>query len=81
MTRVRITIEADAEFIAALNANVGLSQDRERGKTRQIEPKAQLALICLGEFRGALEEQIDQIIQPQWAGHIRAVHECREVEE
>ena len=36
MKRVTITIEADAEFISALNTNVGLSQDRKRGKTRQM---------------------------------------------
>ena len=70
--RVRISIEVSESFIRLLNAKVQLGGYHD--DDRELDPAAVLALVVLGEARGALPEQIHAKIPPQWRPDIEAVH-------
>lgn len=78
MKTVTIGIKVDMEFVKALNANVTLSALRAKD---ELQPIDQLALIALGEMRGALVEQIHECTLPMWRDNITIVPEIRKVEE
>lgn len=74
---VTIAIKMDSTFVRLLNANVELSQLRERD---DMDPMQQLALIALLEARGALEGEVHAAILPAWRPHIEVVWELRKAE-
>jgi hypothetical protein len=80
MKRVRLTLEVDSEFVKLLQANVQLSGLLKEDRGR-LTPSQVLAVIVLGEARGALEEQIHAQTPPEWRPHIEAIHSERKVTE
>ena len=80
MKRVRLTIEVDSHFVKMLHANVQLSGLLNE-EPKRMDPKSVLAVIVLGEARGALEEQIHAQTPIEWRPHIEAIHSERKVTE
>jgi hypothetical protein len=78
MKRVRLTLEGDSTFVKLLQANVQLSG--LIGKD-ELTPSQQLAVMVLGEARGALEEQVHAQTLPVWRPHIEIIHSERKVTE
>lgn len=52
---------------------------RQRKDQPRLTPAQVLAVIVLGEARGALEEQIHAATPLEWRPHIEAVHKARRV--
>lgn len=78
MAKVIVAIEIDSTFVGLLRANLTLSNDFRKP---QLEPKGQLAILVLGEAMGGNVDEIDAMIQDEWLGHIRVLHDRREVTE
>jgi hypothetical protein len=78
MKKVTVTLKLDSEFIKFLNFSVQLGGLRQKREMTAID---QLALVVLGEARGALVEQIEEVICPTWRPHIEVLHDKRVVEE
>ena len=76
--RVTVAIKMDSTFIRLLNANVELSQLRDKD---EMTPAQQLALLVLLEARGATENEVHAAILQAWRPNIEAVSEMRSVEE
>jgi hypothetical protein len=76
--RVRITIEADSQFVRLLVANVELSALREK---EQLQPIDALALVTCAEMRGGLEHEVDALIPPEWRDQLAVIHDERRVVE
>ena len=78
--RVKLTLEVDSQFVKLLQANVQLSgllgEDQPRMAPMQV-----LAVVVLGEARGATEEQIHAMTPIEWRPHIEAIHSERKVTE
>lgn len=81
--RVRITLELDSQFIRLLNANVNLSgammSTLKGDPTRQLSPKEVLAIMILGEARGATEEQLHAALPLEWRSNLELIHNERRV--
>jgi hypothetical protein len=78
MKRGKLTLDVDSHFVKLLQANVQLLGLFHKD---QLDPSQVLAIIVLGEARGALEEQIHAQTPIEWRPHIEAVHSERRVEE
>lgn len=78
MKRVTVAVTMDESFIRLLNANVELSQLRNKD---ELTPGDQLALTILAEARGGFEDQVHATILPAWRPHFEVVSEMRKVEE
>lgn len=76
--RVRITIEADSQFVRLLKANVALSGLRDKDR---LEPIQVLALVACAEMCGGLETEVDLLVPPEWRGNIEVIHSERRVTE
>lgn len=83
MKKVRITLELDDQFIRLLNANVNLSgammSSLKGDPTRQLSPKEVLAIMVLGEARGATEEQLHAALPLEWRSNLELIHSERQV--
>lgn len=77
MKRVTVGVKMDEEFVALLNANVQLSDLRNKD---ELSPMQQLALLVLMEARGATEEDVHAGILHAWRPHIEAVSDIRKFE-
>lgn len=81
--RVRVTLELDSQFIRLLNANVNLSgammAQLKGDPSRQLSPKEVLAILILGEARGATEEQLHMATPHEWRPNIELIHKERRV--
>ena len=75
---VTIGLKVDMEFVRLLNANVQLSNLRQKD---EMQPIDQLALIALIEMRGGLEEDVHAVTLHAWRDHITVVPEFRKVEQ
>lgn len=78
--RVKLTLEVDSEFVKLLNANCQLSGLLSDDAPR-MTPMQVLAVVVLGEARGATEEQIHARTPIEWRPHIEAIHSERKVTE
>jgi hypothetical protein len=76
---VEITIRLDSQFVRLLNANITLSNVLQKAATGKIEPMSVLALLVLGEARGAFPEDTRAKIPSDWQGQIDVVPERRRV--
>lgn len=81
MKKVRLTLEVDTHFVRFLQANVQLSNLLNEDRNRELTPMEVLAVLVLGEARGATEEQIHAKMPHEWRGHIEAIHSERKVTE
>jgi hypothetical protein len=83
MKKVRLTLEVDDQFIRLLNANVNLSgammSTLKGDPTRQLSPKEVLAIMVLGEARGATEEQLHAALPLEWRSNLELIHSERQV--
>lgn len=80
MKRVRVTIEVDEHFVRLLQACCqlkGLLGD----KPKRRDPMCVLAVLVLGESRGATEAQVREKIPIEWRSHLEAIHSERRVRE
>lgn len=77
MKKVTLSIKLDSTFVNLLNVSVQLGQLRKKDQLTAIE---QLALVVLGEARGALPEQIHATILSEWRPNIEVLHDARVVE-
>ena len=78
MKKVTVSIKVDAQFVNLLNASVQLGRLRDKD---ELTPIDQLALVFLGEARGALPEQVNAVILPCWKSNIEVMYDERKVEE
>jgi hypothetical protein len=74
--RVRITIEADSQFVRFLAANIELSGLRDKDRLQPIDA---LALAACAEMRCALECEVDALIPVEWRDHLAVIHDERRV--
>ena len=75
---VTIGLRMDSSFVRLLNANVELSQLRQKD---ELDPLHQLGLLALMEARGAPDHEVHASILHAWRPHLEAVTELRRVEE
>lgn len=75
---VTVAVQMDSTFIRLLNANVELSQLRDKD---ELTPTQQLALTVLSEARGALEAQVHATILHAWRPHFEVISHLRKVVE
>lgn len=78
MKKVTVSIKVDSQFVSLLNTSVQLNRLRDKD---ELTPIDQLALVFLGEARGALPEQIHAVTLPCWRSNIEVLHDARKVEE
>ncbi len=78
MKKVTLSIRVDSQFVNLLNVSVQLGRLRDKDQLTAID---QLALVVLGEARGALPEQIHAALLPEWRSTHEALHDARIVEE
>lgn len=78
MKKVRITLEVDEHFVRLLQANCHL-QGLVGEEPKRMDPMHVLAVVALGEARGASETQIHLQTPNEWRPHIEAVHSERQV--
>lgn len=82
--KVKVVLEVDDTFVRLLQANVQLSGwlgEPPPNRRGQLTASAVLAVLVLGEARGATEEQIDEKMPDEWRGHIQVLHAERAVRE
>ena len=77
-TRVRVTLEVDAEFVRLLHANLTLSGIADPNQGKEVDVRGVLARIFCLEARGALLEQIHAATPHEWRGKIEVVEGTRE---
>ena len=74
--RVRITLDVDAEFVGLLQACVQL-HGLLGEEPKRMEPMHVLAVVALGELRGATEAEVHARTPVEWRPHVEVVHEER----
>ena len=89
MKRVRIALEVDEHFVRMLTATVMLDERTKMALTgrhvagdpspRQLTAADVVAVVVLAEARGALPEQVQAAIPPEWRDNITALHALRAV--
>lgn len=77
MKRVRITIEADEQFVRLLSANVSMSPARLTGGGDHVDVRGVLARVCLAEMRGAQPDQVAAAVPEDWVTNICVVPDER----
>ena len=80
MKRVRLTLELDSEFIKLLQLNCQM-QGLTGNEPKRMDTIHALAILVLGEARGATEAQIRAKTPIEWRPHIEAIHSERKVTE
>lgn len=80
MKKVRFTLEVDEHFIRLLQASVQL-KELLKDEPKRMDPTDVLAVLVLGEARGATEEQIHARTPLEWRPHIEVVCSERKVTE
>ena len=86
MSKVRLTLEVDSEFVSLLTAKARLKNWTRWSPTYDgdaLEPEmdvgAVLGWVVAQEAQGGLSEIIDASIPPTWRPHIESIHEERRV--
>jgi len=77
--KVRITLEVDDHFVRLLQANCQL-QGLLGEDPKRMDPMRALAVVALGEMRGATEAQIREKTPIEWRPHLETIHSERRVQ-
>lgn len=74
--KVRITIEVDSHFVRLLQASVQMKSLLGE-EPKRMDPVSVLAVVALGEMRGAKSEQVHAATPLEWRPHIDVVSDER----